>query len=437
MAEHIPDAPRDVQPGAYSVDVDAGIETASDTSQEHFSAAQSEAADWADADWADVQEERSADDPAKSQNAQSADTDSHAADETAHTVTLDDNNCLPSDSRPADTHTEPSSQHSINDAADPDEQRADSNTPEALRGNSTESTQNDTQAAAAADDFDDDFGDFEEGEAEIEEQPTPTPAPATLPEPSAKPIDIEASIDVLTTQMQLLLPPEFGPNAPGLGQDDIRQVEGASQVLVTESSRTLFRELHVEDAPPALPLNWKRSQTRRQQLIALGVPINLDEVQQKELPPLELHIEPTQAPEPENPQSATPVAAEKPAPAVPQERQADRRRRELGVDVPVVDAERIKQVTALTEEDLKLQSLPALRNLVKELQTLSAQTTELLAYHLMLRDMFSADSETYNAMIKDLVAGASSRVANRRRGSLNFIGRSNRPGTSSGRSTPS
>lgn len=283
----------------------------------------------------------------------------------------------------------------------------------------------------------DDFGEFEDGDdfqdAGAQEQENEAAAKS-----SVRPLRIYDGADI-AAQVQELLPAEFGPHAPGLGDEDIRQLEGPAQVLVTESSRTLFRELQAEDPKPALLLNWTRSQTRRQQLLALGVPINLDEMlggdaQHKELPPLELQIE--SAPQADTGGISSPATGSDAAAPAPQtESLGDRRRRELGVDVPVVDTERIEQVTQLSEDDLKLQSLPALRNLVKELQALSAQTTDLLAYYLMLRDMFTADSEMYNGMIKDLVAGASSRVSSRRRGSLGFIGLG-RTDSSSGRSTP-
>lgn len=53
-------------------------------------------------------------------------------------------------------------------------------------------------------------------------------------------------------------------------------------------------------APPTKPLNWTRSRIRRQHLIALGIPVNLDEVlpraNGKPLPTLEIHTRPMSAP---------------------------------------------------------------------------------------------------------------------------------------------
>ena len=52
--------------------------------------------------------------------------------------------------------------------------------------------------------------------------------------------------------------------------------------------------------PPTKPPNWIRSRIRRQHLIALGIPVNLDEVlpraTSKPLPMLEIHTRPMSAP---------------------------------------------------------------------------------------------------------------------------------------------
>lgn len=52
--------------------------------------------------------------------------------------------------------------------------------------------------------------------------------------------------------------------------------------------------------PPTKPSNWTRSRIRRQHLISLGIPVNLDEVlpraNGKPLPTLEIHTRPMSAP---------------------------------------------------------------------------------------------------------------------------------------------
>jgi len=316
-----------------------------------------------------------------------------------------------------------------------------------------------------------DFADFEEAPGDapgdaLAEAPAgalaEAPAKAAVPEPAATgapPLRVSSgsTSESLAAGVTALLPPSF-TNAVPTGQDnlmneELRQVEGLSQVLVTESSRTLLRELQYEDREPSEPLVWKRSNTRRQLLITLGVPINLDEILQEEawrkrpeLPPLELHVSPQQPAEQappapaEAPEAPEPAAAE-PAPA-PQESAGDRRRRELGEKQPTVDMDRVKQLVAMPEDQLTLRSLPQLRDLARELQTLTEQTTELLAHHLQLRETYAADAEMYNTMIRDLVAGVGEKMAATGRKEKRSLlrrggsGSSSRTPPTSGRGTP-
>ncbi len=62
-------------------------------------------------------------------------------------------------------------------------------------------------------------------------------------------------------------------------------------------------------------------------------------------------------------------------------------------------------------DQLTLQGLPDLRRLSEEMKQLTTSTSALLTYYLTLRDAHKADAETYNAMIRDLVAGATSKFA--------------------------
>jgi hypothetical protein len=56
----------------------------------------------------------------------------------------------------------------------------------------------------------------------------------------------------------------------------------------------------VQDPPPTKPPDWKRSRIRREHLIALGIPVNLDEMvphaNGKPLPPLQISTRPMSAP---------------------------------------------------------------------------------------------------------------------------------------------
>ncbi|WFD32707.1 hypothetical protein MSPP1_003757 [Malassezia sp. CBS 17886] len=278
-----------------------------------------------------------------------------------------------------------------------------------------------------ADGFDDDFGDFAEGtEADAQDA---EPAAETLPDAvsaGAPPAVLSlASTDLghLAEQMHRLLPRDFYDatvHARGVEEDVVkegmRQVEGLSQVLVTNTSRTLFRELQTPVPLPAQPLDWTRSQTRRQLLIMLGVPVNLDEVlradtwsRQAGLPPLELHLEPDAAP------GTPPEHDEDDAPSGERERWGERRRRQLGLSRPELDTARVDAVAQITEDQLTLQTLPELHELVHELQTLNTQASDVLAYHLTVREAFASDAEMYHTMIRDLVAGATNKVASARK----------------------
>ena len=99
--------------------------------------------------------------------------------------------------------------------------------------------------------------------------------------------------------------------------DPIREAEGIAQILMRPSryalteflsllaiyiifpSREMYKKL-LQTPPPTKPPNWTRSRIRRQHLIALGVPVNLDEMlpraNGKPLPPLEIHTRPSSAP---------------------------------------------------------------------------------------------------------------------------------------------
>lgn len=73
----------------------------------------------------------------------------------------------------------------------------------------------------------------------------------------------------------------------------------ASSDLVETHSRDLYNNL-VKSLPTIKPPNWTRSRIRRQHLISLGVPVNLDEVMPhangRPLPPLQISTRPMSAP---------------------------------------------------------------------------------------------------------------------------------------------
>ena len=169
-----------------------------------------------------------------------------------------------------------------------------------------------------------DFGDF--GDAEIVEEGT-TPdgfgfgferAAALAP---AFPLQLDPMPDKVELRRQVdeLLGPVLGPVDWNIVTDEpIREREGPDQILVTPArwvtaqsmsriranvagifSKEVFKAYIPSSTPQIQPVNWIRSRTRRQHLISLGIPINLDEVLPRTLekiPALEITTRPSSAP---------------------------------------------------------------------------------------------------------------------------------------------
>jgi Domain of unknown function (DUF5102) len=57
-----------------------------------------------------------------------------------------------------------------------------------------------------------------------------------------------------------------------------RQVPGVGQVLVTEEQRATLAVLLEDGGRSKRGVNWRRSRARREMLVRLGIPIDLDEV---------------------------------------------------------------------------------------------------------------------------------------------------------------
>ncbi|PWN54098.1 hypothetical protein IE53DRAFT_359469 [Violaceomyces palustris] len=334
----------------------------------------------------------------------------------------------------------------------------------------------DPDQAGAEDGDEDEFGDFEDFEEAGPPTATGEPqaqAPPTLAVQETRawePLEVTADTvgQDLFEPISKLLPPLSDPSS--LTGEELRQVEGPAQVLISEPSRQLWKEL--TSLPPVRPINWVRSSSRRDYLITLGVPIDLDEIHSSSgsgsvassgglksaLPPLKLKLD-SNVGRSEGPNSApvdgpngmgggsnsmkrsssgsggpgpssgaggvlgykssgnSPNRSGSPSGGAGglsgnRERMAERRREELGLGKPPdVDLKRAEELVAKTEDQLSLQSLPALRSILKELQTLTTSTSSLLTHHLTLRESHMADSEMYNSMIKDLVAGAANRFS--------------------------
>ena len=130
-------------------------------------------------------------------------------------------------------------------------------------------------------------------------------------------LDPLPSAQELSLQIDEILGPVWPLKLSSLTRDeDIRQVEGIGQILTTatrcaafflsasirsclQCSRGLYSSLL--NSPPLMePISWVRSRIRQQHLIALGIPVNLDELlpqaNAKPLPPLHISTRPVSAP---------------------------------------------------------------------------------------------------------------------------------------------
>ncbi|KAK0453877.1 hypothetical protein EV421DRAFT_1958109 [Armillaria borealis] len=192
--------------------------------------------------------------------------------------------------------------------------------------------------------------------------------------------------------------------------DPIREMEGISQILVTSESRNLFNVL-VQSPPPTKPPNWIRSRIRRQHLIALGIPVNLDEVLPphtggKALPALHVTTRPMSAPPgprgPPRPGSVTASASNSRA-GSPRPNHSSLSH--FGPK-PELDDSKIHQLLALDSDTLTLQPLPTLERYLTELRQQTANTSARLTHLLQNRDALQQDAETYNGLIAELVGEA-------------------------------
>ncbi|KAJ3741487.1 hypothetical protein DFH05DRAFT_1506282 [Lentinula detonsa] len=203
--------------------------------------------------------------------------------------------------------------------------------------------------------------------------------------------------------------------------DGIRDIEGVNQILVTNESRELYKMLF--RAPPATkPPNWTRSRIRRQHLISLGIPVNLDEVlpphaNGRVLPPLHITTRPMSAPPgPRNapvsaviPSSASHSRAGSRAPSrtgSPHPANSARPGQSQFGPRPALNATKISELLELDMENLKLEPPMALERQLEEFRAQTANTNALLTFLLQTRDALQQDSETYNGLIAELVGEA-------------------------------
>ncbi|KDN51178.1 hypothetical protein RSAG8_00807, partial [Rhizoctonia solani AG-8 WAC10335] len=265
------------------------------------------------------------------------------------------------------------------------------------------------------------------------------------------PVDPLPPLSELSELVQELMGPCWASLRPDelMSNEPERQVEGLSRILVTPESRYLHALLTQQPPNTSNPPTWTRSRIRRQHLIALGIPVNLDEVlPQSALKPLPvLHIQ-TQAAHHPRPLSAPPG----PRPGeIPQGKSGTGSVRGSRAGTPVgspivgpgkkllassgaarlgprpqLDHGKIDEALAISPEALSLMPLAHLEAHLATMRTLTTSTSALLSHLLQQREALQQDSETYNGLIAGLVgeaqkmksSGAKSRTGAIKRGSL-------------------
>ncbi|KAF7352609.1 hypothetical protein MVEN_01226400 [Mycena venus] len=284
-------------------------------------------------------------------------------------------------------------------------------------GSPTETTNNAQPVGGEEDDFGDfgDFGDAEEippgpdfNESDDFGNELPVAGPSSF-QTSWEPLNLDPMPNKLDLREQVdeILAPIWGgvDISQVTTKEGIREVEGIGQILMNPESRELYTML-VQSPPPTKPPNWTRSRIRRQHLIALGIPVNLDEVlppqaNGKPMPPLQVTTRPMSAPPgPHN----HPVAGGS-APARSGTPQPGGRAEQFGPK-PEIDNAKIAELLALDSETLTIQSLSTLEGYLTSLRAQTASTSALLSHLLQTRDSLQQDSETYNGLIAELVGEA-------------------------------
>ncbi|KAG6854909.1 hypothetical protein C0991_012099, partial [Blastosporella zonata] len=280
---------------------------------------------------------------------------------------------------------------------------------------------NDPAATVQADAGEDDFGDFGDfGEAEDAgpssfgfEEDVRIAGPSSSSGWHPLKLDPLPSRTSLDEQLQIMLEPLWGYEnlANILTSDEIREVEGVSQILVAPESRDLYKML-VQTPPPTKPPNWTRSRIRRQHLISLGIPVNLDEVLPRAngepLPPLEIFTRPMSAPPGPRHlahQNTHPASTATSRAGTPQPSRQGTPPSHFGPK-PELDHAKIQKLLELDPESLTIQPLTTLERHLADLRVQTAATSALLTHLLQSREALQQDSETYNGLIAELVGEA-------------------------------
>ncbi|GAA5897656.1 hypothetical protein JCM5296_003748 [Sporobolomyces johnsonii] len=277
------------------------------------------------------------------------------------------------------------------------------------------------EMGAAGEAAGDDFGDFGDA-APLDEAAFEAPSPAQPATPAPPPVASTSylpplRLDLSSHPLRRTVAPQLrefcgsawgGKTASAVSDEQERQVEGIAQVLVTEGSRNLLSTL--SSLPPLRPLDWRRSKIRREHLVALGVPVNLDDsADAKPLSSLVLSSPRLGGPSIDRPASAPPHSgptSSLPFSSRPSTPFADRARSHPSAAPPTLDRKRADELLSLREDDLTLLSVAELRAIRDEMERISVEASGVLTHALLAREKEGQDKEIYNGMIQDLVIAA-------------------------------
>ncbi|KAM0749739.1 hypothetical protein T439DRAFT_326615 [Meredithblackwellia eburnea MCA 4105] len=271
---------------------------------------------------------------------------------------------------------------------------------------------------------DDDFGDFDEGDDSAFgaappmtafDAPPPPPPPASVPVLSTSApafrLDLSApNRTALGPQLAPFLSNLYPSASSSVSDEPERQVEGVGQVLVSESARSLLTTF--SSLPPLRPLDWRRSKIRREHLIALGVPVNLDDSSDSKplgslvLPSQEPHRPASPGPSSAPARSSSPLPFTAPSPYSSRPSTPSEDRRKAANVPPPLDKKRALEVCDIPREDLLLMKLDQLQKLKEEIESISRDASGALTHALLMREKEAGDGETYHGMIQDLVSAA-------------------------------
>ncbi|KKA31109.1 hypothetical protein TD95_000563 [Thielaviopsis punctulata] len=276
---------------------------------------------------------------------------------------------------------------------------------------------------------DDDFGDFDDAAFQTEPVAAPAPAPAPVspaplspapptaalpfPVPDFEGLDEEDIPDALDPYMNLFFPPE------SLDVIDLPPLTKENTSFLTQRSASLWSQLVAP--PPLAPPDWIRSRIRRLFLVSLGVPVDLDEIlpasKQKKLVLPSLSVSAagksprtsTDARAAKNGDSATTTTAVAAASAgdasgARTPRTASRRRGEK--PAPELDVVSAKQLCSTTHEALAGMTMDELEAHLDKLKTLTHVAAEALEYWKKTTDEKIAERDALEGVIENLVKHA-------------------------------